>query len=202
MKILIVEDEKKLSEILKKALIGEGYSVDTALDGSVALRKALNSQYGLIILDVMLPKKDGLEVCAELRARHIHTPVIMLTARTTIEDRIKGLDIGADDYITKPFGLDELFARIRAVLRRRKTADSITFKILDLVMDTKKHEVRRGGKIIALTPKEYRLLNVLLRHSGEAVTRRQLIDVAWDENFKETNNELNVHMRARVQGVL
>ncbi len=195
MKILIVEDEKKLSEILKKALTGEGYSVDTALDGVSGLRKALKGQYGLIILDIMLPRKDGLEVCAELRARHIHTPVIMLTARTTVEDRVKGLDIGADDYMTKPFGLDELFARIRAVLRRRKTADALTLKVDDLVMNTKKHEVRRGGKAIALTPKEYRLLNALLRHNGEALTRRQLIDVVWDENFKETNNELNVHMR-------
>lgn len=195
MKILIVEDEKKLVDILKKALMREGYSVDMAFDGAAGLRKGLKGTYGLIILDIMLPKKDGLEVCAELRARHVHTPVIMLTARTTVEDRVKGLDTGADDYITKPFGLDELCARIRAVLRRRKIAESAAIKIADLVMDTKKHEVRRGGKAIALTPKEYKLLDALLRHHGQALTRRQLIDVAWDPDFNETNNELNVHMR-------
>jgi len=195
MTILVVEDEKKLAEIIRKTLVGERYSVDLAYDGATGLKKAIENQYGLIILDIMLPKKDGLEVCRELRARHVHTPIIMLTARAAIEDKVKGLDIGADDYVTKPFGLDELCARIRAVLRRRKTTESLTLKVADLVMDTKKHEVTRAGKVIALTPKEYRLLDMLLRHNGEALTRRQLIDVAWNHDFKETNNDLNVHMR-------
>lgn len=195
MNILVIEDEKKLAEIVRKVLIAERYSVDLAFDGQTGFVKALKNQYGLIILDIMLPKKDGLDICRELRARHIHTPIIMLTARATIADRVTGLDLGADDYITKPFGIEELCARIRAVLRRRKTTESLILKIADLVMDTKKHEVERAGKVVHLTPKEYRLLDTLLRHNGEALTRRQLIDVAWDHDFKETNNELNVHVR-------
>ncbi len=195
MTILVVEDEKKLSDILRQALKGEKYAVDVAYDGEEGLAKAMKGNYGLIILDIMLPKKDGLAVCKELRARHIHTPVIMLTARGTVEDRVTGLDIGADDYLIKPFGIDELFARIRAVLRRRKTADSNVWKIGDLVMDKKKHEVTRAGKVIALTPKEYRLLDTLISNQGQALSRRQLIDNAWGPDFEETNNELNVHVR-------
>lgn len=195
MTILVVEDEKKLTEILKKALTAEGYTVDIAYDGKEGVDKAFRHRYDLILLDIMLPKKSGLEVCLELRNQHIHTPIIMLTARATIEDRVAGLDIGADDYLTKPFGIEELFARIRSVLRRRKTTESLILKIADLVLDTKKHEMTRAGKVIPLTPKEYRLLDSLLRHNGEAMTRRQLIDAAWSPDFIETNNELNVHMR-------
>lgn len=195
MTILVIEDEKKLSDILKQALKSERYAVDVAYDGEEGLDKAMKGNYGLIILDIMLPKKDGLEVCKELRAHQIHTPVIMLTARGTVEDRVTGLDIGADDYLIKPFGIDELFARIRAVLRRRKTSDSNIWKIGDLVMDKKKHEVTRAGKVIALTPKEYRLLDALISNQGQALSRRQLIDNAWGPDFVETNNELNVHVR-------
>ena len=195
MNILVVEDEKKLSDILKKALIGEKFLVDIAEDGEEGLDKALKNNYSLIILDVMLPKKDGMAVCKELRNRHVHTPIIMLTARTTIEDRVTGLDLGADDYLTKPFGIEELFSRIRAVLRRRKTTEALALKIGDLIVDTKKHEVSRAGKVIPLTPKEYRILDLLIRNQGEALSRQKLIDVVWGPNFKETNNELNVHMR-------
>src|SRR6185436_1097534 len=127
--ILIIEDEKKLSDLLKTALTSERYTVDTAYDGEEGFEKALANAYKVIILDIMLPKKDGFEVCRELRARNIHTPIIMLTARETIADRVTGLDVGADDYLTKPFSMDELFARIRAVLRRRKTTDSLILKI-------------------------------------------------------------------------
>src|SRR3989344_1035458 len=179
MAILVIEDERKLAALLKKALASEHYTVDTGFDGEEGVAKAFKGRYSLILLDVMLPKKSGMEVCLELRNQHVHTPIIMLTARDTIDDRIAGLDIGADDYITKPFGMEELFARIRAVLRRRKTTESIVLRIADLTLDTKKHEVARGGKLILLTPKEYRLLGSLLRHNGEAMTRRQLIDVAW-----------------------
>lgn len=195
MGILVIEDERKLAEILRKALTQERYTVDLAFDGEEGLAKALKNTYKVIILDIMLPKKDGIDICRELRNHQIHTPIIMLTAKATIEDRVAGLDIGADDYLTKPFGLDELFARIRSVLRRRKTTDSLVLKISDLVMDTKKHEVSRTGKIISLTPKEYRLLDVLFRHTGEAVPRQQLLGSGWGPEFKETNNELNVHMR-------
>ncbi len=195
MSILIIEDEKKLVDILKRALKSERYSVDVAYDGEEGLGKAMKNNYSLILLDIMLPKKDGFAVCNELRQREIHTPIIMLTARGGADDRVAGLDAGADDYLIKPFGINELFARIRAVLRRRKTTDSNIIKISDLVMDKKKHEVTRAGKAILLTPKEYKLLDKLLSNKGEAINRRRLIDSAWGPDFKETNNELNVHIR-------
>jgi DNA-binding response OmpR family regulator len=195
MPILVVEDERKLSDILKTALQSEKYAVDTAFDGEEGLEKALKNNYEVIILDIMLPKKDGIEVCRELRKNQIHTPVIMLTARATLQDRVGGLDVGADDYLTKPFGIEELFARIRAVARRRKTTDSLILKVGDLVLDPKKHEVTRAGASISLTPKEYRLIELLLRNHGRALTRQELINAAWGPHFKETNNDLNVHMR-------
>jgi DNA-binding response OmpR family regulator len=194
MAILIIEDEKKLVDILKRALKAERYSVDAAYDGEAGLQKAMKNNYSMIILDIMLPKKDGLAVCRELRRREIHTPIIMLTARGTTEDRVAGLDAGADDYLIKPFGISELFARIRAVLRRRKTTDSNIAKIADLVMDRKKHEVSRAGKVVPLTPKEYKLLDTLISNKGEAIPRQKLIEYAWGPTFKETNNELNVHI--------
>ena len=193
--ILIIEDEKKLSVILKRALKGERYSVDVAYTGKEGLEKALNRNYSLILLDVMLPEMDGFEVCKALRINDVHTPVIMLTARGGAEDRVEGLDAGADDYLIKPFGLDELFARIRAVLRRRKTVASDITKFADIAMDKKKHEVTRAGVPLSLTPKEYKLLDVLLTNHGEAIERRRLIDSAWGPEFEETNNELNVHIR-------
>lgn len=195
MTILIIEDEVKLVEILKKAFRGERYAYDVAYDGEDGLKKALQGNYGLIILDLSLPKMDGIEVCKELRSKSVHTPIIMLTARGVIEDRVIGLDVGADDYLLKPFSLDELFARIRAVLRRRKVAENPLLSFGDLVIDGKKHEVTRDGKIIALTPKEYRLLDTLIRNKGQAITRKQLTEEAWGPTFVETNNELNVHIR-------
>lgn len=195
MAVLIIEDEKKIVDILKIALKGERYSVDVAYDGKEGLQKAMKNNYSMILLDVMLPKKDGFAICKELRARHIHTPIIMLTARGSAEDRVMGLDVGADDYLIKPFGLNELFARIRAVLRRRKTTSADIVKTGDLVMDKKKHEVTRAGKVIALTPKEYKLLDTLLSNQGEAIKRRKLIDHAWGPEFVEINNELNVHIK-------
>ncbi len=195
MAILIIEDERKLSDILKGALKGEKYSVDTAYDGEEGVEKAKRNNYSMILLDILLPKKDGFEVCKELRNSQIHTPIIMLTARGTTEDRVSGLDAGADDYMIKPFSTHELFARIRSVLRRRKTMDSDIRKVGDLVMDKQKHEVTLLGKVLNLTPKEYKLLNILISHPGEAVKRRTLIDGAWGPEFIEANNELNVHIK-------
>jgi DNA-binding response OmpR family regulator len=195
MTILIIEDERKLVEILKKALRSERYAFDVAYDGEEGFQKALKGNYGLIILDLSLPRKDGMDICKDLRARFIHTPIIMLTARGVIENRVEGLDVGADDYLLKPFSLDELFARIRAVLRRRKVTDSPLITIADLIIDPKKHQVTRGGKVISLTPKEYRLLDTLMRNKTQAISRKQLIEEAWGPNFVETNNELNVHVR-------
>ncbi len=148
MPILVIEDEKKLVDILKRALKTERYSVDVAYDGEEGLKKALKNNYSMIILDIMLPKKDGFAVCKELRAQQVQTPIIMLTARGSTEDRVTGLDLGADDYLIKPFGIEELFARIRTVLRRRKTTDPEIYKIRDIVMDKKKHEVTKAGKVV------------------------------------------------------
>lgn len=195
MTILIIEDEKKLSDILKKALKGERYSVDVAYDGEQGLNKALKNTYALILLDIMLPHMDGLTLCKELRERQIHTPVIMLTAKGSVADRVEGLDVGADDYLIKPFSIDELYARIRAVLRRRKKTDADIVKIGNIVVDKKKHEVICSGKVVSLTPKEYKLLNVFVSNPGEAINRRRLIDAVWGPEFVESNNELNVHMR-------
>lgn len=195
MSILIVEDEKKLSDILKRALSGERYSIDTAYDGDEGLQKASKNNYSIILLDIRLPKRDGFSVCKELRLKQVNTPIIMLTAMADVHDKINGLDSGADDYLVKPFSLDELFARIRAVMRRRRNTDSDIISVADLVMDKKKHEVTRSGKVIPLTPKEYKLLYTLLSSHGEAITRRKLLDYAWGPEFKETNNELNVHIK-------
>jgi DNA-binding response OmpR family regulator len=195
MTILIVEDEKKIVDILKIGLKGQRYSVDVAYDGDEGLERALKNDYSLILLDIMLPKKDGLAICRELREREIHTPIIMLTARGSEEDRVIGLNAGADDYLIKPFGLNELFARISAVLRRPKKTNPEIIKIADLIMDKKKHEVTRAGITLSLPPKEYKLLDTLLSNHGEAVKRRKLIDDAWGPEFKETNNELNVHIK-------
>lgn len=195
MAILIIEDEKKLVDILKRALKSERYSVDVAYDGQTGLAKAMKNNYSLILLDIMIPKKDGFAVSKELRRREIHTPIIMLTARGSVEDRVAGLDGGADDYLIKPFGINELFARIRAVLRRRKTTAPDITKFADLIMDKKKHEVTRAGKVVPLTPKEYKLLELLLTNHGEAINRKKLIDYAWGPGFTEANNELNVHIK-------
>lgn len=195
MAILIIEDEKKLVDILKTGLKSQLYSVDFAYTGEEGLEKAMKNNYSLIILDILLPGKDGFTVCKELRALNIHTPIIMLTARGSTEDRVTGLNAGADDYLIKPFGLEELFARIRAVLRRQKSTTPDIVKIADLIMDKRKHEVSRAGNVIALTPKEYKLLDTLLTNQGEAVNRQKLIDRAWGPDFKETSNELNVHIK-------
>ena len=195
MTILIIEDEKKIVDILKIGLRGQRYSVDVAYDGEEGLERALKNDYSLILLDIMLPKKDGLTICKELRQREIQTPIIMLTARGSEQDRVIGLNAGADDYLIKPFGLNELFARIAAVLRRPKKTNPEILKIADLIMDKKKHEVTRAGVVIPLPPKEYKLLDTLLSNHGEAVKRRKLIDDAWGPDFKETNNELNVHIK-------
>jgi two-component system alkaline phosphatase synthesis response regulator PhoP len=168
--------------------------VDVAYDGQEGLEKAMKNNYSLIILDIILPKKDGFAICRDLRAHQIHTPIIMLTARGSEENRVEGLDAGADDYLVKPFGLTELFARIRAVLRRRKIAAADIVKFGNFLMDKRKHEVTYDGKVISLTPKEYKLLDLLVTNKEQAITRRELIDKAWGPEFAETNNELNVHI--------
>lgn len=195
MAILIVEDEQQLAQNIKKGLELEKYAADVAYDGEEGLKKALENEYSVIILDILLPKRDGISVCRELRDAGVHTPVIMLSARAKLQDRIDGLDAGADDYITKPFGFAELLARIRSVLRRRKTATPTILTVGDVVLDPARHEVTRDGKRLELTPKEYSILEYLMQHPGEALSREQLLMHVWGADTKKTNNALNVHMR-------
>ncbi|MDD3539486.1 MAG: response regulator transcription factor [Atribacterota bacterium] len=195
MRILVVEDEKKLVEIIKKGLVEEGYSVDIALDGEEGQYMAENTPYDLVILDIMLPKKDGIAVCQELRLKEINTPILMLTAKDRVEDRVKGLDSGADDYLVKPFAFSELVARLRALLRREALSKSPRLQVGDLVMDTLTREVWHGEKKIELTTKEYALLEYFMRHPNVVVTRTMLMEKVWDYDFEGMSNIIDVYIR-------
>ena len=203
MTILVVEDEYKITRFIQRGLEMEHYTVDVAYDGEEALNKLGVNDYDLIILDLMLPKKDGIEVCKEIRDRKIDAPVIMLTARDTIEDRIKGLDQGADDYIVKPFAFGELLARIRALLRREKTVKRSVLQISDLILDPATHEVTRTGKPLVLTSKEYRLLDYFMRRPGQVCTRTMIGEHIWGYNFVDSSNVIDVsvsNLRKKVDG--
>lgn len=192
MRILIVEDERRLSNIIKKGLIEDGFAVDQAFDGEEGQYLAESEQYDLIILDIMLPKIDGLQVCKELRKKSIKIPVLMLTAKSTIEDKIAGFDSGADDYITKPFSFVEFRSRVHALIRRSHQETSPVLIIDDLIVDPLKHIVSRGGKTINLTPKEFAVLELFLRHKGEVVSRTMIIEHVWDYNFDGMSNVVDV----------
>ena len=194
MTILVVEDEVKITRFIKKGLEMEHYTVEAAYDGKEALDKAEINNYDLIILDIMLPKMDGLAVCKKLRENKVETPIIMLTARDTVEDRIKGLDAGADDYLIKPFAFGELIARIRALLRREKTVKSTKLQIGDLVLDPATHEVYRGNKEIQLSSKEYRLLDYMMRRPGHVCTRTMIGEHIWGYNFTDDSNVIDVYI--------
>jgi len=174
MRILLVEDEKKLAGLIKRALKEANYAVDFADNGEDALFLAESIPFDLIILDIMIPGKDGIAVCRHLRKNLIDTPVLMLTARNDVEDKISGLDAGADDYLTKPFSFPELLARVRALLRRKKTDKSNRLKVLDLELDQLTRKAYRDGQAIELTPTEYSLLEFLMLHPGEVVTRTMI----------------------------
>lgn len=192
MRILLVEDERRISNVVKKGLTEEGFAVDTAFDGEEGQYLAESENYDLIILDLLLPKVDGLTICKELRAKNIKTPILMLTAKTTVEDKAAGLDSGADDYLAKPFAFLELRSRIHALIRRSKQEPSPIIKIADLEFDPIKHKVTRGGKSITLTPKEFSVLEILLRHIDEVVTRTMIIEHVWDYNFDSMSNVVDV----------
>lgn len=194
MTILVVEDEIKITRFIKKGLEMEHYTVETAYDGEEALEKAEINSYDLIILDIMLPKVDGIEVCRRLREQKVETPIIMLTAKDTVEDRVKGLDVGADDYLIKPFAFGELLARIRALLRREKTVHSTKLQVADLVMDPATHEVFRGDKELKLSSKEYRLLDYMMRRPGHVCTRTMIGEHIWGYNFKDDSNVIDVYI--------
>lgn len=203
MRILLIEDEKNLSNSIKKGLTEEGYAIDQAFDSEEGLYLAESESYDLIILDVMLPKLDGVGVCRELRKKQISIPVIMLTARTELNDKVKGLDAGADDYLTKPFEFLELKSRIQALLRRSHKQTDTVIRIEDLEVDPLHHSASRGGTQIELTPKEFSILEYMARHKGEVVTRTQIMEHTWDYNFDSLSNVVDVFiatLRKKVDG--
>lgn len=192
MRILVVEDERRLANIIKKGLVEDGFAVDLSFDGEDGRYLSGSEDYDLIILDIMLPKMDGITICKQLRSGGIKTPIIMLTAKTTVDDKVQGLDSGADDYISKPFSFIELRSRIYALIRRSKQTASPVLTIADLEVDPIKHTVFRNGKKISLTPKEFSVLELLLRHKGELVTRSMIIEHVWDYNFDSMSNVVDV----------
>lgn len=194
MRILIVEDEKRLSNIIKKGLVENGFAVDQSFDGEDGQYLAESEEYDLILLDLMLPKVDGITICKELREKNIKTPVLILTAKSTTEDKVIGLDNGADDYITKPFSFVELRSRINALIRRSHNEVSPTLKKEDLKVDSLRHIVKRGDKLIELTPKEFSILEFLLQNRDEVVTRTMIIEHVWDYNFDGMSNVVDVFM--------
>jgi two-component system, OmpR family, copper resistance phosphate regulon response regulator CusR len=195
MRILLVEDEPSAAQMLAKGLREQSYAVDVAADGEAAVYQAGINDYDLVILDVMLPLKDGLEVCRELRAEGLTFPILMLTARDAPLDRVAGLDMGADDYLTKPFDFHELLARLRALLRRGPALRPETVEIADLGIDMRARRVRRGGRQIELTAKEYALLEYMARRVGEVVTRAEIAEHVWEENFDPFSNLIEVYVQ-------
>jgi len=195
MRVLVVEDERRLASIIKRGLIEEGYSVDTVYDGEEAQYMAETTTYDVIVLDIMLPKKDGISVCKDLRAQKINTPILMLTARDSVEDRVKGLDSGADDYVIKPFAFSELLARIRALLRRESLSKTPKMQVGDLLLDTLTREAWRGERKIDLTTKEYSILEYFMSHPNMVVTRTMLEENAWDYEYDSMSNIIDVYIR-------
>lgn len=197
MKILIVEDEPKTGEYLRQGLNEAGFVADLAANGSDGLHLALHGEYDLVILDVMLPELDGWQVLASLRRRGLEMPVLFLTARDQVEDRVKGLELGADDYLVKPFSFAELLARVRTILRRGRGGglDSNVLRVADLELDLLRRRVTRGGKRIDLTAKEFGLLELLMRRQGEVLPRSLIASQVWDMNFDSDTNVIEVAMR-------
>jgi len=201
MRILVVEDDGKVAGFLKKGLEEEHYAVDLAGDGEEGGYLAAVNEYDAIILDVMLPVKSGLEVLAGIRKQKNHTPVLMLTARDAVDDKVKGLEAGADDYLTKPFSFEELLARLRALLRRTHSYGERVFKVADLELEPSARRVSRAGKEIELTGKEYALLEYFMRNAGRILTETQIIEHVWDMNYDGMANTVNVyihHLRNKI----
>ncbi|MFQ5444936.1 MAG: heavy metal response regulator transcription factor [Nitrospinales bacterium] len=200
MRVLIIEDEKKVAGFIKKGLEEEQYAVDVAYEGEEGYYLAEQNQYDLVILDIMLPKKDGLTVLAQLRDKKIDTPILLLTAKDSVDDKVTGLNKGADDYLTKPFAFSELLARIRVLLRRGKM-DTTTLQVGDLVLDLVSHKVRRNEEEIELTGKEYSLLEYFMRNPGKVLTRTMIAEHVWDYNFDTFTNVIDVyvnHLRKKI----
>lgn len=194
MKILVVEDEKKVASFLKKGLEQEYYTVDVSNDGKSGLNLALSEEYDLIILDIMLPVMDGITVLKKIRSENIETPVLMLTAKGNVEDKVEGLNMGADDYLPKPFAFEELLARVRALIRRKDKVKSTILSIADLSLDTQAHKVKRGESEISLTPKEYSILEYLLRNKNHVVSRMKLTEHVYEYQFDPDTNVIDVYI--------
>ena len=203
MRILVVEDEPRMSNVLAKGLRENSYAVDVVDDGDAALYQTSINDYDVIVLDVLLPSRNGFEVCSELRRRGVATPILMLTARAAIEDRLTGFNAGADDYLTKPFSFRELLARIHALLRRDSNLRPDVFEIHDLTVYSGSHRVFRGDREVQLTAKEYALLEYLARRKGQLVSRAEIAAHVWDDSFDPFSNTIEVYMnrlRKKIDG--
>jgi two-component system, OmpR family, copper resistance phosphate regulon response regulator CusR len=194
MRVLVVEDDPKLLESIRQGLKEQGFAVDGAPDGRQGLELALESDYDALILDVMLPARSGLDLLREMRSRHRATPVLILSARSSVEDRVRGLDLGADDYLPKPFSFEELLARLRAITRRPAAEPATTLTVADLELDTVHREVRRGGRRIDLTTKEFALLEYLMIRKGVVLTRAMILDHVWDLEYDGGSNLVEVYI--------
>ena len=194
MRILVVEDERSIADLLERGLTAEGYAVTCAHDGADGERRALSGDFDLVLLDILLPERDGLEVLRTIRAGRPELPVIMLTAKGEIEDKVEGLDLGADDYMSKPFALDELLARIRAQLRMPRQAQASALEAGDITLDFKTRRVERAGTDVHLTAREFDLLAYLMRHQGQVLSRSQILNAVWGYDFDPGTNVLEVYV--------
>ncbi|MEX2236981.1 MAG: response regulator transcription factor [Dehalococcoidia bacterium] len=195
MRVLVVEDEARIADFISKGLTEQGYAVDVAEDGEQALRFVQAFDFDLVVLDVMIPKRDGIDVCRTMRRHGSQVPVLMLTARDAVEDRVQGLDSGADDYLVKPFAFAELLARLRALARREPAVAGTVLKVGDLELDTSTRVATRAGVPIELTNKEYSLLDYMMRHPNQVLTRTMIAEHVWNYDFDSTTNVIDVHIR-------
>ncbi len=194
MRILVIEDEHKIANSIKKGLELESFAVDVAYDGDAGYDLASTEPYDVILLDLMLPGMNGTDICVELRKNKIHTPILMLTAKGEVEDRVSGLNTGADDYLVKPFAFEELVARIKALTRRPKEAKQTTLVLADLVVNMMNYEVKRGHTVVELTKKEFALLTYLMRHPGQTMTKEQIMESVWSYEADILPNTVEVYM--------